>query len=80
MHVDPMNPMLKPPGSKRLKLNCDTLLSSFAFKFNLRRYAEARRAQSLLTEAMAELERVRNFAVGPGRHCPPRHGHHPHRH
>ena len=42
--------------------------------------AEARRAQSLLSEAMAELERVRDFAVGPGRYCPPRHGHHPHRH
>jgi microcystin degradation protein MlrC len=30
--------MLKQPGTKHLKLNCDMLLSSFAFKFNLRRY------------------------------------------
>ena len=35
-----MKPKLKPPGSKRLKLQCDDLLSNFAFKFNLRRYIE----------------------------------------
>jgi len=33
-----MKPKLKPPGTKRLKLNCDTQLSTSAFKFNLRRY------------------------------------------
>jgi len=33
-----MQLMLKGPGAKRLKLRCDTLLSSFAFNFNLRRY------------------------------------------
>jgi hypothetical protein len=33
-----MKPMLKPPGPMRLKLNCDTLLSTYAFDFNLRRY------------------------------------------
>jgi hypothetical protein len=33
--------MLKPPGTKRLKLNKDTLLSSIAFKFHLRRYDAA---------------------------------------
>jgi hypothetical protein len=33
-----MNPMLKAPGTKRFKLNFDKLLSSVAFKFNLRRY------------------------------------------
>jgi hypothetical protein len=27
---------LKPPGTNRLKLKCDGLLSSFGFKFNLR--------------------------------------------
>jgi len=29
---------LKAPGSKRLKLKSDKLLSNVAFKFNLRRY------------------------------------------
>jgi hypothetical protein len=33
-----MKPMLKPPGTERLKLDFDELLSSFAFQFNLRRY------------------------------------------
>jgi hypothetical protein len=34
-----MKPRLKAPGSKRLKLKCDILLSTSAFKFNLRRYS-----------------------------------------
>jgi hypothetical protein len=33
-----LKPKLKPPGTKGLKLNCDTPLSTSAFKFNLRRY------------------------------------------
>ena len=38
MQVDPIKPALKAHGTKRLKLKCDKLLSSFTFKFNLRRY------------------------------------------
>ena len=38
VQVDSIKPKLKPPGTKRLKLNCDILLSTSAFKFNLRRY------------------------------------------
>jgi hypothetical protein len=37
VQVEPIKPKLKPPGTKRLKLNCDILLSASAFKFNLRR-------------------------------------------
>jgi len=33
-----MKHTFKAPRSKRLKLKCDNLLSSFAFNFNLRRY------------------------------------------
>jgi hypothetical protein len=40
VQVDPVNPMLKPPGIKLLKPKCDKLLSTFAFKLNLRRYIE----------------------------------------
>ena len=40
MQVDPINPMLKPPGAKHLKVIYDELLSSFAFKFNLRRHSK----------------------------------------
>ena len=49
MQVDPIKPMLKPPGTKRLKLECDGLLSSFAFKFNLRCYS------AVLTEESRKL-------------------------
>jgi hypothetical protein len=35
-----MTPKLKLPGTKRLKLRCDVLLSSFAFNSNLRRYTK----------------------------------------
>jgi len=38
VQVDPMKPTLKAPRPKRPKLQCNILLSTFAFKFNLRRY------------------------------------------
>ena len=41
VQVDPMKHILKPPGAKHLKLKCDTVLSTFAFKFSLRRYTTA---------------------------------------
>jgi hypothetical protein len=34
-----MKPKFKPPGAQRLKLNCNILLSTSAFKLNLRRYS-----------------------------------------
>jgi len=39
VQVDPIKPTLKAPGNKRMKLKCDKLLSTSAFKFNLRRYS-----------------------------------------
>jgi len=41
VRVDPIKPTLKAPGAKRLKLNCDILLSTSAFKLKLRRYDKA---------------------------------------
>ena len=38
VQVDPIKPTLKAPGTKLLKLQYDKPLSTFAFKFNLRRY------------------------------------------
>ena len=38
VQVEPMTSMLKAPGTKRLKLKYDKLLSSVAFNWNLRRY------------------------------------------
>jgi hypothetical protein len=39
--VDPIKPSLKAPGTQRLKLQYDQMLSEFASKFNLRRYTKA---------------------------------------
>ena len=39
VQVDPLKPTLKVPGTKRLTLEFDEPVSSFAFRFNLRRYA-----------------------------------------
>jgi len=38
VQLDPVKPTLKAPGIKRLKLECDELVSTCAFKFKLRRY------------------------------------------
>jgi hypothetical protein len=39
VQVDPIKPKLKAPGTKRLKLRSDEMLSTFGFKFKLRRYS-----------------------------------------
>ena len=39
-----MKPKLKPPGTRLLKLECDMMLSTSAFKFNVRRYTLVREA------------------------------------
>jgi hypothetical protein len=57
-----MKPMLKAPGTKRLKLKRDIPLSTSAFKINLRRYNVAKLRDEL--GAMHEVE--------PGRYRPPR--------
>jgi hypothetical protein len=41
VQVAPIKPTLKPPGTKRLKLITEKLLSNFGFEFNLRRYSWA---------------------------------------
>ena len=38
VQLDPMKVTVKAPGSKRLKLKCEELLSNVAFNFNLLRY------------------------------------------
>jgi hypothetical protein len=44
VQLDPIKPKLKARGSELLKLNCDDLLTFFAFKFILRHYTEATHA------------------------------------
>jgi len=38
VQLEPVEPMLKAPGTEHLKLKCAILLLTFAFKINLRRY------------------------------------------
>jgi len=38
VQANPIKPTLKAPGSERLKLKCDILLLTYAFRCNLRRY------------------------------------------
>jgi hypothetical protein len=47
VQVDPIKPTLQAPESKRLILSFDEPLSSFALKFNLRRYTTASRSGRL---------------------------------
>ena len=46
VQVDLMKSMLKAPGTKRLKLNSDQLLSNVTFQVKLRRYTSAAVAQA----------------------------------
>ena len=59
MQVDPIKPMLKPPGTKRLKLKYGKLLSKFAFNFNLRRFTPADDAAIEAHSAAVEVWRCR---------------------
>ena len=47
MQVDPIKPMLKPPGNKQLKLKRDEPLSTSAFRFNVRRYSKGVRVAGM---------------------------------
>ena len=49
VQVDPIKPMLKPPGSTLLKLTYDGPLSNLAFKFNLRHHTSTPTAASSWT-------------------------------
>jgi glyoxylase-like metal-dependent hydrolase (beta-lactamase superfamily II) len=55
-----MRPKLKPRESERLKLKCDVLLSTSAFKFYLRRYEMVDRDLKLVQELGVNLKYVVN--------------------
>ena len=79
MQVDPIKPVLKPPKTKRLKVKVDEPLSSFAFKFNLRRYITDRDQHDsqefmrmLIDSLNDELNRVTQpppYKAGPAGSC-----------
>ena len=62
-----MKPMLKPPGIDHLKLKCDILDSTFAFKFNLSRYSVDKGDEWEYTRCWDDSK------VLPAGYCPPRH-------
>ena len=49
MQVDPIKPTLKAPGTERLKLEYEDLLSIFGVKSNLRRYTLVNKYYDLAT-------------------------------
>jgi hypothetical protein len=62
--VETMEPMLKVPATKRLKLRYDDSPAKFAFKFNLRCYMmelneDAKRAKDALLRAIPTVGRCR---------------------
>jgi len=62
VQVDPIKTKLKPPGTKLLKLNCDLLLSTFAFKLNLCRYTMAYEVAASAAAGRAAAAAARNAA------------------
>jgi hypothetical protein len=53
-----MKPEMKSPGTNRVKLKCGILLSTSAFKFNLRRCSMADDELRMLALAYRDAERV----------------------
>ena len=77
MQVDPIKPTLKAPGTKRLKLKYEKLLSSFVFNFGLRRYSpeqlalDAARKKRAAAAAAAALASESHGSPGRGLHSFP---------
>jgi len=70
VQLDPIKPKLKLPGTERLKLICDELLSKFAFNFNLGRYSVTPLgAATMRSRWMAALELMRCGAEPRVRVC-----------
>jgi len=55
VQVDPTKPTLKAPGTQRLTLKYYKLLSSFAFKFDLRRYIKASLSKMMMRMSKREI-------------------------
>jgi len=81
VQVDPIKPIVKASGTKRLNPGYDKLLSSFAFTFNLRRYSEAAAAgmpgaEPTMWPHPPPPHPGAHPRVVPARYCPPRHPKH----
>jgi len=58
VQVDRLNPVLKVPGAKRLKLKYNEVVSTFAFKFDLRHYTKESTIRDDLDEAGGVLRTI----------------------
>jgi hypothetical protein len=65
--------MFTAPGAKHSELKCDGLLSSFAFRFSLRRYTKAAREEEYLAD-MHGVEVYAEYAARQGGHWDNKHG------
>jgi len=60
VQVVPIKPTMEAPGTERLILNCNIMLSTSAFKLNLRRYDEEK--ERALKEANTRVAREREYS------------------
>ena len=66
MQVDPIKPTLKLPGTNRLKVKDDKLLSNFGFKFDMRCYfKDEQRAEAKKVFAMYDADGSGKLEVRP---------------
>ena len=74
VQADPINPTLKPPGTMRLKLEYVRLLSSFAFKSNLRRYTKPANEffDTVTLKCPKGADAAVKACIAAGRACPQR--------
>ena len=63
MQVDPIKPKLKPPITKRLKVECDILISTSTFKFKLRSYNKEKRS-TRMSSSMSDQEKAEAALAG----------------
>ena len=68
MQVDRLIPVLKPPGTERLTLKCDVLLSTCAFEFKFRHHNKAGGAFCCNQAAADESCSVCEYGSGKGLH------------
>jgi hypothetical protein len=63
VQVDPIKPKLKPPITKRLKVECDILISTSTFKFKLRSYNKEKRS-TRMSSSMSDQEKAEAALAG----------------
>jgi len=71
VQLEPMKPTLKPPGSERMKVRCDDVLSNFALTFQLRLYNAVRNVHVKPASRSGRLSGGRAGSPAAARKSPP---------